>query len=376
VSEEQYENEIRLLDYWAVLVRHRKLITLITVGAFLVSIVVSLLLPKTYLSRASIMPPQQDSTVASGLLSSLPFGLGGGLLGLQTPTDLWVGILNSQSVKDSIIERFNLRELYGTETIEDTREVLDKAVNIEKSKEEIISISVEDWEPERAASMANAFIEELDRVNRDAVMSAGKRMRTFVEKRLNEAKYGLAESENQLRIFQEKNKAVKLDEQSERTIEVIGTLKGELMAKEVAMKTLLSYATVTNPRVEILKAEIGELKGQLKELTEGSGEGDIFIPTGDIPQLAVEYVRLVRDAKIQETLFELLTQQYELARIQEAKDSPTVHVLDVGKPPEKKYRPQRTLIVVVSTFMAGLCAVLASFIMEYTQKSAEPLSGS
>ena len=376
MSEEQYENEIRLLDYWAVLVRHRKLITLITVGAFLVSIVVSLLLPKTYLSRASIMPPQQDSTVASGLLSSLPFGLGGGLLGLQTPTDLWVGILNSQSVKDSIIERFNLRELYGTETIEDTREVLDKAVNIEKSKEEIISISVEDWEPERAASMANAFIEELDRVNRDAVMSAGKRMRTFVEKRLNEAKYGLAESENQLRIFQEKNKAVKLDEQSERTIEVIGTLKGELMAKEVAMKTLLSYATVTNPRVEILKAEIGELKGQLKELTEGSGEGDIFIPTGDIPQLAVEYVRLVRDAKIQETLFELLTQQYELARIQEAKDSPTVHVLDVGKPPEKKYRPQRTLIVVVSTFMAGLCAVLASFIMEYTQKSAEPLSGS
>ncbi|MFQ5465015.1 MAG: GumC family protein [Thermodesulfobacteriota bacterium] len=376
MSEEQNEYEINLLDYWAVVARHRKLITMITAGAFLVSVVVSLLLPKTYLSRASIMPPQQDSTVASGLLSSLPFGLGGGLLGLQTPTDLWVGILNSQSVKDSIIERFNLRELYGTETIEDTREVLDKAVTIEKSKEEIISISVEDWEPERAASMANAFIEELDRVNREAVMSAGKRMRTFVEKRLNEAKYGLAETENKLRIFQEKNKAVKLDEQSERTIEVIGTLKGELMAKEVAMKTLLSYATVTNPRVEILKAEIGELKGQLKELTEGSGEGDIFIPTGDIPQLAVEYARLVRDAKVQETLFELLTQQYELARIQEAKDSPTVHVLDVGKPPEKKYRPQRTLIVVVSTFMAGLCAVLASFIMEYTQKSAERFSGS
>lgn len=372
------DNEINLLDCWRVLVKRKRLIGSIVGGAFVISILISLLLPKIYASTTSILPPQQEGSVgmAGMAASQLAGGLGGlagGFLGLKSPADLWVGILKSQTVRDAIIKRFDLMRLYKAKTVEDARNALDGMVKINKSKEDIISISVEDKDPQRAAFLASAFVEELDKVNKSVVMSAGGRMRSFVEKRLGEGKVELEKIEEAVKTFQEKNGAVKLDDQSKAIIEAIGKIKGQLMAKEVELQTFLSFATPNNPQAEILKSQVEELRGGLRELEEGKkGElrssTGVFIPTAKMPDLALQYARLFRDMKVQETLYGLLTQQYEIARIQEAKDSPTVQVLDVAKVPVKKAKPKRAFIVILSTFAAGLFGVLTSFLAEIVDK--------
>ncbi len=385
-------DEINLLEYWGVLVKRKKLIGWIVGGCFAASIVLAFILPKKYVSTTSIMPPQQDSGMASAMMSSLPGGLGslaGGFLGLKSPADLWVGILNSQSVRDAVIERFKLKEFYGEKlipsmkaklfgsafSIEDARKKLDKAVEITKSDSEIISISVEDADPEKAAQLANVFVEELDKVNQTVVVTGGKRSRIFLEKRLAIAKADLAEAEDMLRAFQEQNKAIKLDDQARVIIESIGLVKGQLIAKEVEYETLLSYASRTNPQAELLKTQVDEFKKKLAELEDGSQAGtggpvhdDIFIPTSRLPDISLQFARLFRDAKVQETLFELLTQQYELSRLQEAKDSPVVQVLDAAKAPEEEDKPKKPLIVLAATFTAVFFGVMLAFFKEYVEK--------
>ncbi|MBW7956518.1 MAG: lipopolysaccharide biosynthesis protein [Deltaproteobacteria bacterium] len=370
---EDRRDELTLHDYISVISRRRKMIGAVTASAFIIAIIASLLLPKQFASTASIMPPQDDSLLGSMAgLSQVPgvAALSGSFLGLKSPSDLWVGILKSQSVSDPVIERFGLRELYGRKTLEETRLALTKRVRIEKSKEEIISIKVFDRSPERAAQMANAFVEELDRVLGRSAMTSGQRMRAFSEKRLKEARQELERIEAELRAFQEKHKTVNLDSQSKAIIEAIGTVKGELMAKEVELTTLLSFATEENPMAGVLKAEVEGLRGKLRELETGRPAArDIFIPTDNIPGISFKYANLLRDAKVQQTLFELLTQQYEIARIQEAKDSPTVQVLDIAKPSDKKARPKRALIVVSATVSAFVFSLFAAFFVEFIEAS-------
>lgn len=368
-----HNDEINLLDCWRVLVKRKRLIGFVMGGGFVASLIISFLLPKIYASATSILPPQQENSLAAGMAASqLAGGFGGfsgGFLGLSSPTDLWVGILKSQTVQDAIINRFDLMNVFEAKAIEDARKALNRMTEITKSKEDIISIRIEDENPQRAARIANAFVEELDKVNKNAVMSAGGRMRVFVEKRLNEAKMELERIEETVKAFQEKNGAVKLDDQSKAIIEAIGRIKGNLMAKEVELQTFLSFATPNNPQAEILKSQVEELRGSLRELEEGK-KGDlpssrgIFIPTARMPDLGLQYARLLRDIKVQETLYGLLTQQYEMARIQEAKDSPTVQVLDVAKIPQKKAKPNRAIFVILCTFTAAFGAVFLSLLME------------
>ncbi len=206
-------------------------------------------------------------------------------------------------------------------------------------------------------------------------MSTGRRTRVFVEQRLAEAKEELSHIEEAVKTFQETNKAVKLDDQSKAIIGAIGEVKGTLMAKKVELQTLLSFATENHPQAEILSAEVEGLEERLRELVEGKrmsekpSPKDIFIPTAKIPDLGLQYARLLRKAKVQETLHTLLTQQYEMARIQEVKDSPTVQVLDVAKVPEKKTRPKRALIVILSTLTSGFLSVFIAFFMEFLEKN-------
>lgn len=371
------EDEINLLDYWRMLVKHKWIIGLIIVAASVASIIVSLNLTKIYAAKTSILPPQQEGSSSLGIISQLPGGLGGlagGFLGVKSPADLWVGILKSQTVMDAIVNRFDLVKAFKAKTLEDAINALNGMVKIAKSKEEIITITVEDKDPRRAAAIASAFVEELDRVNKNIMMTSGKRMRTFVEKRLLEAKAELAKTEEAVKDFQESSKAIKLDDQSKAIIEAIGAVKGQLMAKEVELQTFLSYATPNNPQAEILKTQAEELKERLRELMEGKkrpdnpSPKDIFIPTVKIPDLALQYARLLRDAKVQETLYQLLTQQYEMARIQEAKDNPTVQVLDMAKVPEKRIKPKRRQIVLLATLTATFFGIFLAFFIEYIEK--------
>ena len=377
-NDKMEEDEINLLDYWRVLVKRKLIIGLIVIAAIIVSVIYALMLPPIYASTASILPPQQEGGGgAAGIISQLSGGLGGlagSFLGGQTPAGQWMAILKSQTIKDTIIQRFDLMKSFEAKTMDEAKKTLDGMVKISKSKEEVISITVEDKDPKKAAALANAFVEELDRVNKGMVTTSGRRMRVFIEKRLNEAKIELTKAEEAMKAFQEGNRAVKLDDQSRAIIEAIGIVKGQLMAKEVELQTMLSYATPNNPQAEILKTQVEELTEKLRELGEGKkrpgnpSSQDIFIPTAKIPDLALRYARLLREAKVQQTLYELLTQQYEIARIQEAKDTPTVQVLDEAKVPELKSKPSKRQIVMLSTITAGFFAIFLAFFLEYVEK--------
>lgn len=379
VRELNGDGEIDILEYWYVLTGRKRFIVLITAVAFAVAVIVSLLLPVRYSATASILPPQEMSSQISAFASVIPGDLkmlAGGLLGGNHEASTWIGILKSNNVKDVIIKSFGLMDVYGKDTVEETSGVLNSNLTVVMSKKDsIISVTVEDSSPERAAAMANSFIEGLDRVNKTSVMNSGQRMRLFVESRLVEARIGLSNAEDRLMRFQEKNKAVKLDAQSAAIIESIGTLKGELIAREVELSTLLSYATHENPQVQILKAQVAGLKGQLMELEVGKAprsgslqEKNIIIPTDYIPNLSLEYARLFREAKIQEILYELLTEQREIARIQEARDTSTVQILDFARVPEKKSKPKRTAIVLAVTISAFCFSIFLAIFMDYLDK--------
>jgi len=370
------EDEINLLDYWRVLVKWKRLIGCCVGGAFLASVVISLLLPKIYAATTTLMPPQPDTSLlgmSTGQIGNLSTS-GMGLFGMGSPSDLWVGVLNSRTVQDILIKRFDLMTQFKAETMEDARRALSGVVSISKSKkDDMISITVEDKEPQHAADMANAFVEALDKINKSITMTSGGRMRAFVERRLREERDALAHVEKEVQMFQEKNGAVQLDEQSRAIIRAMGEMRGTLMAREVELQSLLSYASPNNPQVELLRAQIAELRSNLKTLEEGEqgqarASSRIFIPSARLPDLTLQYARLLRDAKARDTVYGLLIQQYEMARIQEARDTPTVQVLDVAVVPEKRARPKRKPIVLLSTFTAGFFSVFLVFILEYVAK--------
>jgi len=372
------DDEINLLDYWRVIVKRKVLIGGIVFVAIVASVIYSLILPPIFASSTTIFPPQQESSsMASGIMSQLGGGLGGlagGFLGISTPVDTWLAILKSETIKEAIINRFGLMKVFEAKNMEDARETLNGMVKVSKSKEGFISVTVEDKDPKRAAILANAFVEELDKINKGIMTTSGRRMRVFVEKRLDEAKVELTKAEEAIKAFQETNRAVKIDDQSRAVIDAIGSVKGLLMAKEVELQTFLSYATPYNPQAEILKTHVEELKERLRELEEGKripanpASKDIFIPTAKMPDLALQYARLLRDTKVQQTLYELLTQQYEMARIQEAKDTPTVQVLDMAQIPEMRSKPKRRQIVMLFTITAAFFGVIAAFFMEYLER--------
>lgn len=377
MAEVYNEDEVNLLDYWRVLVKRKRLIFGCVGGAAVASVIVSLLMTKIYAATTTLMPPRPDTGIIGMMGAEQQIGASAmsGFLGMGSPSDLWVAVLNSRSVQDAIIERFDLMTRFETETMDDTRKAFVGMVAISKSKkDETISITVEDESPLQAAILANAIVEELDKVNKRVIMTSGGRMRAFIEGRLKEEKEALARAEEEVRRFQETNGAVQLDEQSRALIGAMGEMRGTLMAREVELQSLLSYASPNNPQVELLRAQIAELKANLKTLEEGErgravASNRVFIAGARLPDLALQYARLLRDAKARDTVYALLTQQYEMARIQEAKDTPTVQVLDVAVPPDRRSRPKRTMIVLLSTFSAGFFSLFLALFLESLEKA-------
>lgn len=368
------KDEIDILEYINVIKRRKNTIALIAVITFVCSIIISLLLPKSYRATASILPPQSEPSMNSMMMSKIPSSMGGGLgnfLGLKSPADLWIGMLRSKTVSDAVISRFNLKAFFSVQTMEDARDRLSARIDIKKTKEEIIIIAVVDSDPKRAADIANAFVEELDKVNKGLVMTGGQRTRLFLEQRLSSTKSELERLEGELSKFQESSNAVRIDEQSKTVIEALGLLKGQIIAKEVELETLLAFATEENPKVKTVKTQLSELRKNQREFENGKSNYGVFIPISKVPKLSTQYAEFLRDLKVQETLFELLTQQLEMAKIQEAKNSPTIQVLDIATPPEKKYKPKRSLIVLSATLVSICAGVIYAFFSDFRKKRRE-----
>lgn len=372
LEETRIDNEINLLDFLITLLKRKGLIFKFTIFIMVITAIISLILPPIYRAETRILPPQSSSGTTLGILSSLggDVGLAGSLLGIKTPSDLYAGILKSNTVLDRIIERFKLKEIYGKEYLIDTRKKLLDNIDIAvDNKSSIITLSVDDKDPVRAAEIANAFVEELRNLTRDLAITEASQRRLFFEEELKNTKSNLMKAEEEFRRLQEKTGAIKVEEQAKAIIEGIAELRAQIAAKEVELKVMRTYSTPNNPDLQKAEEALRAMKAELKKLEEKGGKNpDPLIPTGRLPEVGIEYIRKLRDLKFNETLYELLTKAYEAARLDEARDAVVIQIVDKAIPPDKRAKPKRTLMVIVATFTGFFLSVFLAFIADYRDR--------
>jgi tyrosine-protein kinase Etk/Wzc len=374
------EDDIKLLEYWEVIRKRLWMILGFSASVmFATGFCSYYILPKIYEATATILAPKEP--VPPGLALLTQFGaqaiLGGNLAG-GSSRDTFVAILKSRTMLRDLVERFGLKEYYRSKNIARAVRELEVATAVGVSKEGVISITVADKNPNLAADIANAYVTYLDRVFAKLGTTEASRQRAFIVERLDSTEKTLRNAEEALRRFQESNRAVVLDAQSKTVLEAAARLKGEIVAAEVQMKTLATYSTSRNPDVIKLKQSIDEMNNQLSQMqygggtalaSERSGSGqprqELSFPTAKVPVLAMELARLMRDVKVQETVFGLLNQQFEQAKIAEARDTPTVQLLDKALPAEEKSRPKTLSNMVIAGELSLVTGVLLAFLLEY-----------
>jgi uncharacterized protein involved in exopolysaccharide biosynthesis len=367
---------MRALDVLIFLARHRRVLVVAPLATALAAAAISLALPNMYAGVTKILPPQQNQSSAVLMLAQLGTmaNLPASSLGIKNPNDLYVGMLKSRTVADSLVGRFGLKELYGRDTLQDTRRELEERTAISHGRDGIITIRVEDRERKRAADLANGYVEELYNLTQTlAVTEAGHR-RLFLEGQLKSTRQGLADAEMALKKTQETTGLIKLDEQGKAIIEAVANLRAQIAAKEVELGAMRLFATERNPGYLRVQQEIGGLRSELARLEKSNrsgGSGDIFVPTGRVPEAGLEYLRRLRDVKYYESVFELLAKQYEIAKIDEARDASIVQVLDRAVEPEKKSSPHRARIVIVSALLAFLAALLWALVREANERARQ-----
>ncbi|WP_429885679.1 GumC family protein [Geoalkalibacter halelectricus] len=365
------DDEINLLDLLLVLVKNKWLIIGTCVATFVLACIYTLTLPNIFTASARLLPPQQEKGGLSGMLS----GMGGlaALAGVSpggSSADFYVGLVKSRTISDAIIERFDLMNRFEWDSRNGAYQALGNKVNASADRVTgFITISVDDQDPEFAAALANAYVEELQKLNVRINLSTAGRERVFLEERLALVARDLEQAEENLKRFQQEHKTIRLDDQARGLIEAAARLKGELASKEVELGVLLSYQTEQNPEVRALRESIAQIREQIRRLEQLPGgqhvQEDIFLVISEVPELGLQFARLMREYKVQETLFELISKQYEVAKISEAKNTSTLQVLDEAFVPDRKSKPKRALMVLVATFAAGFLAVLAAFIREF-----------
>ena len=352
-----------------ILWEHRRtlLYALVLGGVF--SALVAFLLPKSYEATTKLMPPEQSSGGAA-LLAALANkgggmlgGYAGELLGVKGSGAVFVEILESRTVADRLIDQFQLAHDYHTTKIEYTRKELEHHTKIlEDRKSGVITITVTDRTPDQAAAMAQAYVTELDHLVSQLSTSSARRERIFLEERLKTVKGELDAAATQFSEFASKNTAIDIPAQGRAMVEAAAVLQGQLIAAEAQASGLEKIYTQNNVRVQAMNARIAELRAQLQKLGGGNtadeikNENGLYPSIRKLPMLGVTYADLFRRTKIQETVFELLTQQYELAKVQEAKEIPSVKVLDAAVVPTVKTSPHR----VVLTLLGALLITLAT----------------
>jgi len=330
------------------------------------ALIVLLLLPNWYTATTSIFPAEREPSFM-GLASSLLQGVGlmGGqemvLPAFATPSHVYAAILRSRTVTEAVVAKYDLKKRYKTRTLEEAEKECLSHTRIRVGPEGIVFVSFEDTDKKRAADVANSFVEELNLINQKVSSSRARGTRIFMEERLTETDAELAQAEDTLRSFQERNKAISLDEQMKAQIQNVAVLEGKLAMAEIELGLLRKTFTADYPEIARKQMEISEIREKINNLNTGapgsSDYGTMAVPFSKVPGLALEYGRLLRDVKIKETLYGLLTEQYEHAKIQEAKDTPTIQILDVAKVPEKKSRPRRLIMLAI---VGGLSLVLST----------------
>src|SRR3989442_1346993 len=371
------DDQIGLLDLLVVLAKNKRLI----LGApLLVAAMVSgisLLMTNIYIATTKILPPQQSQSAASAILAQFAglAGLAGGAAGLKNPNDIYVAMLKSRTVADNLIGRFDLMQLYETKYPSRARKALEQVTKITAGKDGIITVEVEDKDPKRAAEMANAYVEELLKLTQVLAVTEASQRRLFFERQLVLAKDNLTAAEIAARQGLQKGGLAQVDAQGRSMIDVTARLRAQISAKEVQLGSMRTFAAEGNPELqrtqhelEALRRELGRVEGSSPIAAVGKGEASGSSGLDNLGRL--------RDVKYYEFLYELLAKQYELAKIDEAKDATIIQVMDKAIEPDRKSKPRRALIVSLSTLIAGFIAVPWAFVREAAEKARNDPKGS
>lgn len=379
------DNEIDLLDYLNVLVGRRRMIVRNTLVAAILAAIVSLILPQKFQAVTTLLPPDdRDNSLLGTLVADGVLPLLGMPGGVTNGSLLFVEILRSRTVGEGVLQagysyrgrQQTLMEIWETDRLSDALRRLHASTRISSNDQGIVSIAVELNDPSLAAQVANRFVAELDRVNREKSVSRAKSSRIYIEEQLRLTQQDLEKAQQALADFQRRNKALSLTAQTEALIERAAEIKATIMALEVERDVLLKTHKPTSPQVLQTETRLAELRKQYKELQFGNGtapgeddaEKDVFIPFTELPELGRHLANLTREVKVQEKVWELLTQQFHQAKIQEARDTPTVQVLDVAVPPEHRSRPKRKVMVLVAAFATLTFSIVWAFVGEYRQR--------
>jgi uncharacterized protein involved in exopolysaccharide biosynthesis len=365
-----------MLEVLIVFAKHKRFLFKCLLLAVIAAVLIAVFLPKKYEATTRLMPPQQSQSIANAMLSQLgPLAaLAGKEVGLHSNSDLYITLLKSRTVADGLIKNFSLMQVYGEKTLVDTRKRLEQQTEIQAGKEGVISVAVRNRDPERAAALANGYVEELRQLTQTLAVTEAGRRRIFFEHEVQNTSEDLAKAELALKQTQEKTGMLQLDSQAKAMIEAYMGLRAQVAAKEAEVEAMRSFATPENPDLVRAQHELGALRVELGRFERGQNAGSVAdVPLSKVPGAGLEYVRRLRELKYREALFELLIKQYEVARIDEAKDAAIIQVVDKAVRPEIQLRDWRVrlLIGVAIALVLLLVGVIAMFVMEAIERAKE-----
>jgi len=368
-------DDLRLLDILIVLAERKALIGFIVLIFTVSAIILSLLLPKRYTATTTLLSPQQNSSLASALSSQLGnlsgmASLAGGSLGLKNPNDMYVGMLKSRTVEDAMVQHFGLMQEYHKRFRSDARHEFENYARVDGSgKDGLIRISIEDRDAKRAAELANGYVDQFRSLSEHMAITEASQRRLFFQQQLEEAKENLANAEEALKQTEQKTGLIQVDAQARALIESAAFLRAQIAAKEVEIESLKTFVTGENSQLIQSQKELDALRAQLAKLS-GSKDLDegLIIPKGQVPTAGLDYVRKLRDVKYYETVFNILARQFEIAKVDEAKQGSLIQVVDVATIPDKRSFPNRTLIVLGSVLAGFFVGIVVALLQTVSQR--------
>ncbi|MCD4690740.1 hypothetical protein K8S17_04690 [bacterium] len=365
-----------LSDYFLVIIRRRRLILLNVFAVAVITAIVSLILPSWYTSTGSILPSESGRSnvgIMSMIESTFPLL---GIPGVSAPSEAMLAILTSRRIAEQVIDANDLTSIYRSRNLDDAVRTLGKRTRIDVTENGVLRVVAEARDTERAAAIATSYITSLERYNQEVRTTSGRRMREFVELRIAETAVALVDAEERLADFQTEHASVEIGEQARAAITVLAGAEAEVMASQIQLGILRSYANENHPSVVELETRIREQQRVLVSLRAGDGSGSpgASPSLGELPELGLELVRLTRAVEVQSGVFYLLSQELESAKIQEARDTPTVQILDTPRPADRRTRPQRKLMVIIGGLVGLLAGVTMVLVSEFfaTADEAHP----
>jgi uncharacterized protein involved in exopolysaccharide biosynthesis len=357
------------VDVMIVFAKHRKKILSVPIAVAIATAAISFALPNVYRASTKLLPPQQAQSSASALLSQLGgvASLAAGAAGLKNPTDVYLGMLRSRTVADRLVDKHQLKKVYGTDSQEKVRAELGADTSITSGKDGLISIEVDSKDPKLAATLANAYVAELLTLTRTLAVTEASQRRLFFQGQLEQAKNNLAKAEMALKGAIDVGGVISVDAESRTVVETVAKLRAQVSAREVELNAMRSFVTPDHPEFRRVSEELNSLRNELAKLENGRGNAASVQPTG---KGGLENIQLLRDLKYHQMLYELLAKQFEAARLDEAKDPAVIQVLDPALEPERKVGPKRALLVILSALASLVGVVVWSFVLEAQRRTA------